>query len=412
MLNKTRGRCKRGIAMSEGVLKCISKKKYNLFQEILLKYQSVLRERHIVLWGAGTMGIQFSMVLKKNYQYQMSFCDNDPQKWGEKICGIGVLSPKVLEGKNEEYFVFLAIEEAPECAEQIGQMGFRYQLDWCDVDAIIRERFVQEFYKRTDAKWLFFGDCVAENVCIDDIEEDAIEQKVEKYSNAKVISLNGFYIQTYYHILKTLLIHMSQLKKVVFLLDISSFEPHMHLAKANQHVTLMTDLLNKDGKLQEEQRDYLNLIHKRTQFSPCQGFSVSRKEGVSKQLVDINKKIYTNINYMYTWDETSENVIYMKKIFQICKQCGIELFFIALPVNFKLAQRYFFKTFNDKYDMIIRHLKHLIVSNDGVFVDLSFLLPEEDFISIRNISEGIDAQGRKLVFKEIEFALNFLGDIQ
>ena len=131
--------------MQHKVLGCISKKKYDIFEKMILSHKAALSSRTIVIWGAGVLGIQFSMVLKKFCDKEFFFCDNDPQKWGKAKMETKILSPQALENKSSEFFIFLAIEEALDCTLQIENMGYKNGCDWCNLDDEVQKNFVLNF---------------------------------------------------------------------------------------------------------------------------------------------------------------------------------------------------------------------------------------------------------------------------
>lgn len=396
--------------MKHKILECISKKKYDIFEKMILSHKAALSSRTIVIWGAGVLGIQFSMVLKKFCDKEFFFCDNDPQKWGKTKMETKILSPQALENKSSEFFIFLAIEEALDCALQIQNMGYKNGCDWCNLDDEVQKNFVLNFTENTDAECLVFADCISENVSIEDAEDGSIGDNLNLNCSTKIVSLNGLYMRAYYNLLAVLSAKMKNLKTVMFLIDLSTFAPRVHLLKGNQHANLMKLIFGREGTLEEEQRQFLQETEKRSSTLAFEGVANIRNDSASEVQIELAKKIYTKLNYMYTWDEYSESVVYLERILQICAEQHIKLMFVLMPINYILAKRYFGAQFTEKYGAILSHLNDHLKKPCVKTIDLSFLLQEKDFISITNTSEGIRASGRTETVRAIFDAINLEED--
>lgn len=81
----------------------------------------------LVIFGASSGGIALKKSLER-LDYSINyFCDNDEKKWGEKIQGIEILSPKDLLNLNQsEYLTCIASMWAYEIAAQLKKLGIRY----------------------------------------------------------------------------------------------------------------------------------------------------------------------------------------------------------------------------------------------------------------------------------------------
>lgn len=75
----------------------------------------------VVLFGASKVGENAYNNLQNSYKI-IYFCDNDPNKWGKKFCGIQVLSPSDLE-KIDDLYVIITSMYTYEIAQQLISKG-------------------------------------------------------------------------------------------------------------------------------------------------------------------------------------------------------------------------------------------------------------------------------------------------
>ena len=69
--------------------------------------------------------------------------------------------------------------------------------------------------------------------------------------------------------------------------------------------------------------------------------------------------------------------------------------------NYERGEEYFGDEFRTRYGEIITVLQRHIINGKGSILDLSYLLPQGDFICLRSTNEGILEHGRKLIAEKI-----------
>lgn len=93
--------------------------------------QAIVREgRPLVLWGAGSAGVQF---LRRNPTLRpavQGIVDNAQQKHGTSVEGIRVMSPTEFWARKPRPFVIITSQYAGEILQALEKQGFRAQADY------------------------------------------------------------------------------------------------------------------------------------------------------------------------------------------------------------------------------------------------------------------------------------------
>lgn len=377
------------------LLDCISEEYYNKFRKIVEENAEYYVKKQLVIFGAGIMGIQFSYVLEQCGRSEFIFCDNDKKKQGKTIRGRSIISPEQLRGQAGSYFIFLAMENNLACIEQIEEMGYCKNTEWCRLINQAEIKLVKDFISKEDAEVLILADCFATSISFSDKTKESLASILDKESHIKVLSMNGLYMRFYYILLLMSLEKMPFIRKAVILLDLSIFHGKYHLLPSNQHREVLNRLYEISGIATEESRLFMAAIENREK-NINMGYTASpdRSDDLSMEKIEQGKKAHLKLNCMYELKEDTESVVYLDKLLQECRERKIECHCIVLPVNYEIAEDYFGKDFYIKYEKIRDGIKKHIEEGGGLFLDLSYILGKEDFISVRSTNEGIRENGR------------------
>ena len=87
------------------------------------------RDKTLVLFGASSDGISAFNRLSSNNINIDYFCDNDPQKWGKKLCGIEIIPPRKLAEMNRETNIIVSSMYFSEIAVQLKNENFKNVYD-------------------------------------------------------------------------------------------------------------------------------------------------------------------------------------------------------------------------------------------------------------------------------------------
>lgn len=87
---------------------------------------TLLTKKDVVLFGAGTGGINaFSWMLKEGCEVNVTcFCDNNPRKWGTKVCDKPVINADTLQAEHFDAFVVITCGEGDDIERQLENLGF------------------------------------------------------------------------------------------------------------------------------------------------------------------------------------------------------------------------------------------------------------------------------------------------
>lgn len=379
----------------ERTIECIAKENYIRYQDSIRDNQHNFRNKTIVIFGAGIIGLQFSYLLESASFVDYLFCDNDKEKQGTKIRGHEVISALRLKDNKDQYYVFLAMERYKDCEKQLLEWGYEATKDWYNLKNVSEEQLINDFIGATQKEEIMFCDCVATNISIIENDKVSLRDLLMKESNVQVLGLNGLYMRSFYMLLQMLWNCNKKIKRVALLLDISIFYEKYPLFPKNQHEDLILKLKDISGLDNEEMMDYINTIESRAN-SNRNFYMVSpeRTKLLSPEQIEQGRMMHMRLNQMFHLREETESVEYLRLFLEFCRLKGIQASVIVFPVNYQLGELYFRERFKVKYGAICDGIKKYVLAEEATWQDLSYLLPKEDFITIRSVGEGIRMQGR------------------
>lgn len=392
------------------VIECIAKENYDNFCDAVRKTKSLWKSRQIVIFGAGILGLQFANVLRSQMINDFIFCDNDGNKCGKAINEVQVFPTESIIKNSGKYFVFLAIEDYFECAKQLEKSGLQQGLDWYNLKNHSEMKIVEDFKKDLNAQILVMGDCTATNVSIEDKMKSSLKDLLYRKDEVKVLAMNGTYMRAFYNIFLMCLNQMNLLRKAVILLGLDIFESKYHLLSKNQHEEVFKEMYEFSNIQNIEVEDFMQAIKERGKNVKIFNFvSPNRTENLSDSKIEQERRIHLKLNYLYDLVQDTESVKYLDKMLSECLKRDIKLYFVLMPVNWEMGEKYFGNRFYKKYNQIKDVIYDHIIERKGRILDLSYFLTEDDFICLRSTNEGIKEDGRK---KTARIIMNELGVIK
>ena len=392
------------------VIECIARENYDNFCHAIIKTEKLRINKTIVIFGAGILGLQFANTLISLGISDFIFCDNDENKWGRRICNTQVVTPQSIVNRKRDYYVFLAIENYFECAEQLKKSGYKQGDNFYNLTNCSEKKWIEDYKKDLSAEVLVLGDCTATTISMEDQMKQSIKNLIYKENKIKVLAMNGMYMRAFYNVLLMSLNKMEAINKVVMLLNLDIFGNKYHLLSKNQHENVFDEMFKMfEGNDIEINSFMITLKERRKNTSICNYVSPNRDEDLSESKVEQGRRNHLRLNYLYDLIEDNESVRYLDKMLCKCLEYDIEPYFVFMPVNWELGEKYYGKVFYEKYNKVKDIIYNHIIDKRGKVLDLSFFLSLDDFIYLRSTNEGIRETGRR---KIAQIIMHELGEVQ
>lgn len=387
---------------TEPLIECIAKECYDNFCKVVKKTKQLRKDKQIVIFGAGIMGMQFAYTLLQLGINDFIFCDNNSEKWDTMLIGKPIKNPLFIQDIGR-YFVFLAMENYEQCANQLEMMEYRKGKNWLLLTNSSGNKMLESFEEKNDATRLVLGDCIVSNVSIREDDKTSIGELLNRKNTVKVLALNGLYMRGYYNILRLCKRKIKYLKEVYILLNVDIMSGRYFLLPKNQHSDIMRELYKKSEFSDEEMTEFLDIIAEREKNTNILDMSTPNRNGsLSTEEIEKQRRIHMKINFLYRISENTESIEYLERILDFCRNDNVKIIFVIMPINYEAGYKYFGDTFKVRYEKIISVLQKYIIKGKGEVLDLSYLLQEKDFICLRSVNEGIREHGRKKVAAKIE----------
>lgn len=387
---------------TEPLIECIAKECYDNFCKVVKKTKQLRKDKQIVIFGAGIMGMQFAYTLLQLGINDFIFCDNNSEKWDTMLIGKTIKNPLFIQDIGR-YFVFLAMENYEQCANQLEMMEYRQGKNWLLLTNSSGNKMLESFEEKNDATRLVLGDCIVSNVSIREDDKTSIGELLNRKNTVKVLALNGLYMRGYYNILRLCKRKIKYLKEVYILLNVDIMSGRYFLLPKNQHSDIMRELYKKSEFSDEEMTEFLDIIAEREKNTDILDMSTPNRNGsLSTEEIENQRRIHMKINFLYRISENTESIEYLERILDFCRNDNVKIIFVIMPINYEAGYKYFGDTFKVRYEKIISVLQKYIIKGKGEVLDLSYLLQEKDFICLRSVNEGIREHGRKKVAAKIE----------
>ncbi len=385
----------------------INKVEMDFFMSSVKKIEEKIKGKQLAIWGAGIKGNEYLIYFQKMGYDNLVFIDNNEEKQGGYIESYPIYSFDTFIKEYKNYVIFIAVESGDKLKEQLEIMGLVENKDFFYFKSKIYDWFMNEFMKKGDFKYLFFGDCEFTAISLNDsIYDNLSEMVLKKFgeNNTKVLTMHGMGIRAYYNVLKAQVQYGITPEKVILEVNPLTFTKTRHILPRAQHV----ELLEKIAKISpnDELLEYIEETKKR--FNNFQtDFFVNKVKSKGESQNSDSLKIYVKLNYMYKFDKNVEGIVYLKKIINYCQNNDIEIKLFLPPANYMLAEKFFGETFWEKYNLIREEIKKIVNQENEMIVDYSVLLNENQFSAKETPDETANYQGRTIV---LEHLYNDFGD--
>lgn len=372
---------------------------YNYFLHKIDEIQQVLKDRRIVIIGAGIRGCCLLKILEEKGLHNIIFVDNNVEKQGNRINQYDIVSFEMAKKSEDKQVFLVAPEGAYKIYEQLNAAGFKENEDWFSFSVSAYQQYVEEYKRKMGQYLLVMGDCAFTHIALEDTNFDSLGTMIRNNVGAekcKVLDMHGMGQQAYYHISKALLQRNEKPSVFLLLLMIETMAPKVPIMPRTQHPELIHELVDATEHPTQEFQAYAELAQERFDRFQLEAFA-SFDDKTSQK----NEKLHMQVNYLFKYRDTTEGVVYLKKTLKMMNEEKIPVVLYVPPVNYYQGEKLFGTDFKVRYEINFNKLYESL-DQEGIkyeVADASYLLNLDDFAAPNTIDETCNYNGRKKIMK-------------
>lgn len=375
------------------------------YEELRSQYLMYHSDRKLILFGCGQRGLSFGGWLRDR-GIDFSYTDNNEGMWASSINGKQVYPPNdILSCKD--YFIMITVNKPEEIRAQLQEAGWSGGKDFLEMADAFAKEITDAVQNEFTQCVLALGDCFLSSVSR--FEAAPSVRALLEELDVKVLGLPNINMKEYYFLWK-MLERNREIQKVLLLLDVSTFSHQFGELPRAQHPALWTELCNA-GQQIEGFAEFLDEEKRREHLQISDLLKTNREEDLPESAIRRNKRMNMILNYLFSIKPEGTELEYFNRLLDSIACSGVSCLVVILPVNYEEGERLIDGHFAEKYEIPRRAIINAVSARLCPQIqvkDLSFLLPDEDFISIRNLNEGFRSNGRKKIVRELEHFI--LGD--
>ena len=386
--------------MMEWPLKTAEKEIIFAFEKFIQKNKQFLYKKKIFIWGASVRGTLFGILLEKYGIEKFYYIDNDERKWGTNIKGHKVVGPVDIKENLEDMYIVIPIEYAAEVCEQLHSLGLGEET-FAIVKSNIEEEYTKEFFREYNNDRLILGETFLNEIIINENNSESIKEclwKAYGRETTKILAMNCMGMQGFYHMLRLQILQGNIPRETWVFVNFETLTEYHHMLPRTQHPDLLKMIAETDQIRDRKFEQYIQQAVKRArnykiemQYSPHRTFS---DKNVDNKVV---QKEYMRTQLLRPLSLEIEEMLYLKRILELCSHYGIVGYAINTPINYQLARKLYQDEFCETYEKNRLILKKMVESYKGIFWDMGELLDEEDFCSVVTINDAVYQSGRNKV---------------
>lgn len=392
----------------------VSKESYEVISEWSRSYAELIQNKRIIIFGAGIRGTEIAEILRCNGITNISFTDNNQEKWG------GVIDDYPIESvesalKNKESKIFLiSTEEGDEICRQLENEGLILGESYFYPKPDLYKKFIEEYKRPMKDEILIMGDCMFEVVSFEDENKQSLaeimKQKLSE-NRVKCLTMHGLSMPGFYHLLKGQ-INSGMIPGIfVVMLNFETLTGKQHLLPRSQHTELIRAAYEFSPDPDGELKRYVQITEKRVkniqaEFFTTDKFSNTRINRKGK-ISDSASKVFFKLNYMYDLDVNMESIQYLRKVMELSHQYNFKVLPFVPPVNYERGNELFAdEIFESAIQNNLGKLSSVIEQGGYHLLDLSHICTKQEFAHVTTPDETTNYNGRIHVacelYKEIE----------
>lgn len=385
---------------------------YHFLDNFIRKHLDLLSKSRVMIFGAGTRGINVLWMLKYNKIKNIYFVDNNQKKQGEEIEGIDIISFEKAQTYTGRTVYLCPVEKGESILSQLRGAGYEENIDYFNLDFFFTEyQDIITQIKGNNLNYsILFGCCILSSWIMgkDQIEVSLGKRIQQEFSqqNWLVFSLPGLNVVEYYHLLNIMkLLQKEKPRMVCITLEMSSMSPYAPLMVGTQNLIQHKMLFESLIKLEPqniELQEHLRTIESRLQKSKS-----GRNLTSADNTPEAKRKVY-ELKYLYNLRESDEAVVYTKKILEQMNRENIPVVLLSPPVDYMTGKKICGPDFNNRYIANIQKLKNFLDGYRFISIDASFLAMSDMFVpqdQAPNINPFLNYEGQKCLIDFIKMQL-------
>ena len=374
-----------------------------VLQHFTSKTESIMDKlagRRIIIFGAGIRGCTLASILEQRGQRDILFCDNNPEKQGNRINEHDIVSLNETLSFGNSRIYLVSPENSNSMCQQLEHIGLVESKDYFSFDVSAYDIYVSEYLRQLSNHILIIGDCAFTHIAFIDKCLDSLGDMLKSHygsNHCKVLGMHGMGWRAYYHIVKSMLARGEKPVQLVVLLALEALTSKAHLMPRTQHSQLIQKLAAAIGNADSELSEYAQLTEERFNRFQIESFA-----SANSAKNEPSEKLFMKMNYLFSIKDTSEGVIYLIKTVKLMNECNVPIVFYIPPVNYMQGEKYFGDEFNRKYKENFEKLFSFLNREllEYHVADASHLLDSNEFAATNTIDETSNYSGRR---KQVRF---------
>lgn len=385
-------------------LKTAEKELLDTFLEFIKEKKSFLKKKELFIFGASVRGTLLALLLEQEGISNFSFIDNDKRKWGQNIHGYVIHSPTKIIESSEDFFILIPIEHSEAIVKQLKQYNLLEEERFFCLKTPIYNHLIEIFFQNNIRKKLIMGASLLNEVVIGETKTASLKEML--YENCgerdlKVLAKNCMGMKSFYYLLLRQIEAGFIPRQFLFFIHLETFTEYHHLLSRNQQPELFKQILNRDVKRNDGLEDFI----KQSQIY-SENYEIELKYSPKRTFekdVDFEKSQmeYIKLGLLYPLSTKTVEFYYFTCILKLLSQYQIDSYIIALPVNHYLGKKYYKDEFTRLYRKNISSIKKAVSQTEHKWIDLSYLLDEEDFEACLTINDAFRYRGRQKIVTEL-----------
>lgn len=381
---------------------------YEAFHSWFDQNKDLLRDKQLVIWGAGIRGTAFSILLKEKGFYNFLFTDSNPEKWDGYIDEFLIISPEELENQRNQKstIVLISVENSAEIEKELDKKGYCKNKDYYVVKTSLYSTYVEDFLRPYGQGTLVMGACEFLTISLRDSDHSSLKEMLLQRcgkDDAKVLAIHAIGLRAEYNIFRAQIRSGMKPKRLLITVNFEMLTGKQHLLPRSQHAELMQMLLNAQKNPSDEFKEYVDLTKERSKNLQMEFFTGPE---ASEIISEVKARNYIRLNYLYDLDVATEGLEYLLKLLDLASAEGIEVLPFIPPVNYQLGIKLFGNDFKQKYEGNVEKIRKLVTGKGFHLLDLSYSLDACLFSLPTTPSETSNSRGRRkmadLLFNAIQ----------